>query len=410
MRFKRNSYSYLLLCIIFTISCNQNESKFASEIQKTPHFEINQEAPWREINISDAIDLNLKEYASIFHEKRYICLDDKYLIANIDKLAFYKDRIYILDATIKDRIFIFDLSGNLIKMIDNQGRGPREYVGLSDIYIDTAKSELLANERLGTGIIHYTLNGDYIAKTNSFPCTQFALFGERQINRMYFGQSFDRDVNFEIILTNKDSVLRSGFPLNNLQKSIGVSRSSFTRTASGGLQFTPIGSDTVYQFLSDTSYRIKYVIKQKKSLWKHSREQISRDKLHKLYTNESYTSFGGAIYETTKYISFMINEGSVEYDAIVKRVYLLDKAKNILYRLNPKDEIGRMESAYLVEVPPLPSTTFDDYFVGQWDVALVNVIKSSTTQKIPIKIRNKSLDSIIQKYPTNGNPIICLFK
>ena len=398
--------------ILILFSCKAHKDNFADKISDSKTFVLDQQYPWVEINLEKAVEISLVEYANFVIEKKYVYLESNELIGNIDELVIFKDKIYILDNSVKERIFIFDLTGKLIKIIDNQGRGPREYIGLSHISIDSLNNELLANDRLQTGIIHYTLDGDYIAKTNSFPCSQFALFGKRQINRMYFGQSFNNDVNYEIILADKDSVIRSGFPMNDFQRTIGVSRSSFAKNSQGQLLFTPIGSDTVYQFLSDSSLRVRYVIKQKKSLWSSfANEQISRENLRNLYINDSYTSFSGEIYETNKFVSLLINEGSVDNNHVLKRNYFLDKISNKLYRINPNKYIGKLETPFLVEVPPLPLTTYGDFFVGQWDVTMATQIKKATLNyENPKKIGSKDLDSLIKNYPENGNPILCFFK
>jgi len=402
----------LFASILIPFSCKTHKDNFADKIADSKTFVLDQQYPWVEINLEKAVEISLVEYANFVIEKKYVYLESNELIGDIDELVIFKDQIYILDNSVKERIFIFDLTGKLIKIIDNQGRGPREYIGLYHISIDSLNNELLANDRLQTGIFHYTLNGDYITKTPNYSCTQFSFFGKKMLNRMYFAQSFNKDVNYEIILADNDSVIRSGFPMKDFQRSIGVNRTSFAKNSMGQLLFTPIGSDSVYQFLSDSSLRVRYVIKQKKSLWSSfANEQISRESLRNLYINDSYTSFSGEIYETKKFVSLLINEGSVDNNAVLKRNYFLDKISNKLYRINPNKYIGNLETPFLVEVPPLPLTTYGDFFVGHWDVTMASQIKRATlNNENPKKIRSKDLDSLIKKYPENGNPILCFFK
>lgn len=404
-------FIYVFGTVLLNFSCKTHKDTFADKISSSKTFVLDQQYPWEEINLEKAIEISPLEYANLVIEKKYVYLESNELIGDIDELVIFKDQIYILDNSVKERIFIFDLTGKLIKIINDQGRGPREYLGLSHISIDSLNNELLANDRLRSGIFHYTLNGDYITKTPSYPSTQFSFFGKRMLNRMYFAQSLNRDVNYEIILADNDSVVRSGFPMKDFQRSIGVNRTSYAKNSMGQLLFTPIGSDSVYQFLSDSSFRVRYIIKQKKSLWSHSDEQLQMEKLKNLYVNEAYTSFSGGLYETSRFVCLLVDEGDVVRNFVVRREYILDKISKKLYRINPKKDIETIDTLFIVEVTPFPLTTYGDYFVGKWDEILISRIKEATLDiKNPKKIESKDLDTIIKKYPENGNPVLCFFK
>lgn len=400
-----------LLLILYSSSCKENRGELAENIQKAKAFILNQGESWREIDVEKAVEIDLIEYANLITERKYIYLDSDSLIGSIDRLLVFKDKIYILDFTVKEKIFIFKLSGELIKIINNQGRGPEEYIGLSDISIDSINNELIVNDRLRTGVLHYTLDGEYIKKTESIPCTQSSFFGKRQLNRLYFEQSFNRNVNNEIVLAENDSIIRSGFQMSDFQRHIGDNRSSFSKNSLGNLLFTPIGSDTVYQFVTDSSYRVRYVIKQNKSLWSLHKEQVSENSIKNAYVIEGYTQFDGPIYETTDYVSFLISEGDPLSNRVRLIQYIFDKKKNNLYRIEPRKEIENFKSPFLVEIPPFPVTTYGDYFVGQWDAMMIDHIKQVTSDKNnPKKIASEGLNKIIINYPKNGNPVICMFK
>ena len=53
----------------------------------------------------------------------------------MDKVLVYDNKIYILDAFVAEKVFIFDKRGVLLKTIDNKGQGPDEYAGLSGMSI-----------------------------------------------------------------------------------------------------------------------------------------------------------------------------------------------------------------------------------------------------------------------------------
>jgi len=74
------------------------------------------------------------------HEKslNFVILDtsnDDFLFSYIDKIVLSEDYIYILD-WISRRILIFDHNGNPVRSLSKRGRGPGEYLQISDFDVD----------------------------------------------------------------------------------------------------------------------------------------------------------------------------------------------------------------------------------------------------------------------------------
>ncbi len=112
-------------------------------------------------------DITFLPADSIFGEKWIVPLEttDENIISQIDKLEIYNDCFYILDNT-QDIIFIFDKSGRYITKIADFGRGPDEYLRISDFHIDDRMIYVLAGGN--RKIMCYDPEGKWL---KSFPTT-----------------------------------------------------------------------------------------------------------------------------------------------------------------------------------------------------------------------------------------------
>ena len=59
------------------------------------------------------------------------------LVGEIDKIFFYKDRLYVLDRRVGKSVFVFDLKGKWISTIARTGHGPGEYINITNPFIQS---------------------------------------------------------------------------------------------------------------------------------------------------------------------------------------------------------------------------------------------------------------------------------
>jgi hypothetical protein len=119
---------------------------------------------------------------TIISKISFIALEtnDSCLVGGIRKLTLIKDRFYILDKGINKKIFIFDIKGNFIKSIGNYGKGPGEFISLTDFLIDEKKGQLFALDAERRKVLVFNLiNGSfaYDFKIN-FLATEFEKIDE----------------------------------------------------------------------------------------------------------------------------------------------------------------------------------------------------------------------------------------
>jgi hypothetical protein len=61
---------------------------------------------------------------------------DGVYFGDINKLEIKNNRVYILDNTISNSLFVFDLNGELVFTYQNEGRAPGQYLQLSDFIVN----------------------------------------------------------------------------------------------------------------------------------------------------------------------------------------------------------------------------------------------------------------------------------
>jgi len=84
----------------------------------------------------------------------------KALFGDADKIIRYKDRIYLMDRVQTKSVIVYDTLGQFISLIAKHGRGPDEYLQLTDIFIDTVDFSLNIVSRNDKKIIQYDKNGE----------------------------------------------------------------------------------------------------------------------------------------------------------------------------------------------------------------------------------------------------------
>lgn len=140
--------SIALLCIsCLLICCKKEKREQSSEILQI-------DIPLQTAEIHLPAD-------SLFCGKEILALETTpdNLISKVDKLEITNDKLYLLDEQ-QDMIFIFDRKGKYITKIADIGRGPAEYIEISDFHIDDQVLYLCTGGN-GGKIMCYDLDGKY---------------------------------------------------------------------------------------------------------------------------------------------------------------------------------------------------------------------------------------------------------
>lgn len=105
--------------------------------------------------------------SDILPDRNYITLkiNEDFAFVSIDKLLYKNGRLYLLDFRMK-RILVFDEEGDGQFVLSRNGRGPQEYLQVSDFDIDD-KGGFWVLDAQNDAIIHYLADGTFASTTKT---------------------------------------------------------------------------------------------------------------------------------------------------------------------------------------------------------------------------------------------------
>ena len=344
--------------------------------------------------------LSYPDFITEFVDSAYfVQLSSDELIGNITKLQIFEDRIYVLDRFSAKKVFIFDMQGKLLKVIDDQGGGPKEYIHLGDMHINEDTRELIIADVTGK-YVHYNLNGEWLRSTPAIPNNFYAPFGQDSVfNFIGYGQANDSIIgDYSLVLSKGAEVLKRDFPLYPIQRHAAL-HDPFVKTGLGELLYIPSSCDTVYQLNRDLTYRAKYFVKQENSVWKHRDEELSDQERTDLIF-KGCTGLGNAIFENEKFFVFTMTVRHKNMQLVRACFYNKEKKKTFYFDITkPYDTSMLLEKS----VFPIgnPICLYGDYFV---------------TSFIPVPIKenvhllNKEYLKIMNAGTDDTNPALVFYK
>ena len=371
----------------------QNDSR-ALELSDTKIIKITYDTP-HPIRADNARIIGMDEMLDRVKSIDYIKLDSSEPIGVIDKMIVTKDKIYILDCHTAQQIFVFDKTGNLLFRIKNKGRGPKEYLSVADMQVDTIRNEILVNDALARSYLYFsTDDGTFLRREKGIANCYLACIDSLYINLTGVGQDFNDNENWAILVSDKDSVLYKGFTPTPLQDN-NFAVNSFTYDCDGKLLFTPVYSDTVYQFMSVSIVSPKYVIHQKKSIWNLYNQKIPPLEVDKLIKQNNYTRYAGKFLDGESYASFEIAHKWEEY--ITPRPYFWDKRTDIVFAW---DTANVDEDAIVHEIIRQPIAVYGDTFFGTCSPQIPEEYRKNLSPKIK---------SLLECSKESDNPIVVAY-
>ena len=371
----------------------QNDSR-ALELSDTKIIKITHDTP-HPIRADNARVIGMDEMLDMVKSIDYIKLDSSEPVGVIDKMIVTNDKIFIMDSFAAQQIFVFDKTGKLLFRIKNKGRGPKEYISIWDMQVDTIRNEILVNDALARSYLYYsTDDGTFLRREKGIANCYLACIDSLSINLQIPGQDFNDDENWAILVSDKDSVLYKGFAPTPLQDN-NFAVNSFTYDCDGKLLFTPVYSDTVYQFMSVSIVSPKYVIHQKKSIWNLYNQKIPPLEVDKLIKQNNYTRYAGKFLDGESYASFEIAHKWEEY--ITPRPYFWDKRTDIVFAWDTADVD---EDAIVHEIIRQPIAVYGDTFFGTCSPQIPEEYRKNLSPKIK---------SLLECSKESDNPIVVAY-
>ena len=115
------------------------------------------------ITFKNALDYS--ENTILFDDVRFVKLENNMegVVGENVKMKVYDDKIYILDNETQGSLLCFDSEGNFINKTGHKGKGPEEYLSLSDFCIHNDTIDLLV-QNPESYIYSYSSDGSFIRK------------------------------------------------------------------------------------------------------------------------------------------------------------------------------------------------------------------------------------------------------
>jgi hypothetical protein len=410
--------SLFTLLIVFFFSCNPSQkntneygAKIASTIEKAEIMQYVNSEPVV-IETDNAIEMYDMEQLQMVTDIKYVYLKSKEPIGEIRKILVYKDRIYILDDHISESVFIFDLEGNQIKMINDKGAGPNEYFGLNSV-LTIKNEELLISDRLRPLNLIYTLDGEFVRKEKTLPSRGMEIFDNKEILHVGDGQTWNDDIIPQIVVADADSAVRRALPYRFIQRNNFAGKLHIN--SQRNLLFAPILCDTVYQIISDSTYTPKYLLKNKKSVWKLKDDDFMNKNANMFYVSEEinnlirsnrYSAFEGHFYDNEENIFFHLSEQHYKnpqylfsswywYDKRTQKVFRImwsdisqSLFESVCKNVKEKYDLDAIKSEWI----RVPKAIWNGYYIGVIEAGEIDAYRQYYK-------KNKDTDTILNKIP-----------
>lgn len=392
---------FLILIILTILSCKHNGKRNNVEEENAQANDSLQV-----ISLTDPSDLKIED---IIDSVRYVQLETNMecLISNIRKIEVSDNRFFIQD----DKgmaIYIFDINGKFLAKISNQGRGPREYIKISEINFDQLNKKLIVSDCFSNKVFIYKPDGNLekVFKVNFEPYNVVSL-GKQLFANLY---SHNKEYTDNQILKNYDlqifdslGKMITGRIKNKTPLSINITTSnSAAQSADGSILYAPILSDTVYHISCSTKVTPKYVFKNNTSNLKN----ISESMIPKICHNEqqrilmqllerNYLFYNGTLFDSPM--------------CLIAEFGFKDKHKRLIYSKNNKTSI-------LYDVENIKGDKIIKYITKYIIAQQNNTFYSQhapTMLKLTSKIENfpnGEIHEFINNLDESNNPIIFSFK
>lgn len=383
-----------IIAALFCAACGTTQLKNspALDLSDVDAIHIMPDTPLL-IRADNAKIISTAELLDMVEQVDYIKLDSSEPIGEISKMIVTGDKIFILDAHIAQQIFVFDRTGKLLYRIKNKGRGPKEYISIWDMQVDTIRNEILLNDALARSYLYFSADdGQFIRREKGIANCYVARIDSLYVNLQNNGQDFNDEENWAILITDKDSVIYKGFEFKPIQEGDYIVN-SFYRDNDGSLLYTPINSDTVYQFTSPMAAYAKYVVCQERSIWKLYNERLSEPEICKLIKERNYTRYSANFLTTKNHVFFSIQHKWNAY--ITSRPYFWDKRTNSIY------EWKISKPSIICDIIGLPQASYNNIFISTFPS-----IKTPEEYKNTL---NPRLKKLLDNSNEGDNPILALY-
>jgi len=386
----------LILCFVTFIGCNQtiNESKLSDTIS----YEI--EVPLGQIGNDNFIK-----------SAEYILLDQEYLIGKIGRILFFENVIYIHDE-MTDRLIAFSRKGKYLFKIDEKGKGPMEYLKLTDFTIDKVGKFILIYDSYGHKILSFSIDEHKFVEEQTIDFHPTAVAWNE--NSLFFYNpytiNYPREDKYHYSLIVMSDELKSEKRYFKISENLGSFMSNPNPKGffyGKGLYFLNRFENVVYSLTKDSIYTYCEINFQNNEDFDSALDDAiskgTRD-------TERYNQCASDIQnfcENENLITFNYKRNSKQHSVI------FSKQKNeIVYHSFSHAITSLSLNSDNIPVFTFPSFASENYFISELSFELLNLLLNNKKfiESMDEKITDKDLINKFKKFDANSNPVLILSK
>ncbi len=239
--------------------------------------------------------VSLRDFVEIV-EVIPLASEENALISNISKVIVADGKYYIADFRNRSSLKVFDASGNYIGEVGSIGRGPGEYINVTDIENDPYSSSLYLLSNRSQKLFNYQLDGTFINSSFvQFYPAEFAILDKGHFAFYTNFNTSDLNESHNLLITDRKLTIQQKlfpYPMAKNGNKSGFGFSGFLNRFGQDVLYTSAFQDTIYQINTNTT-QVQYILHLENVFRreKHTPDQLSKynfiGKLHETSTTLS---------------------------------------------------------------------------------------------------------------------------
>lgn len=362
------TYAYILCFAFICNACNSNKEtnrKFPTEIakyEKTNTLKTAISIPTTiEIDLSDVTVGNL---GNDFKFIRALQIDNKEPIGEISKIDQFEEKIFIADTRNAQKLFCYNLKGELQWIFDKQGDGPLEYNKIADFVVNKSKKTIDVLDENAYKIIQVDI--DTGKPINSFKIGVYANELELYKNKYLFytfNLSVDSSLNYKLLLSdvNTKKVVSRNLPLYGEDyKKLWKGFRPVSKNRNGKIFFTETLNDTIYSIKNDTVSAEYYIDFLDKKFPNSLKNNFSQSRLLETRKKKPFISPIDFVREKYGVLNFSFSYNGKIYTAFLdtktKQIKIFRDLKNSILSYKRPQQIhiqGYLEEGFIKVIDPI---------------------------------------------------------
>ncbi len=359
------------------------------------------------------IDVPIKESKENFdfvQNVKYVFLDNQILLSKIARIIFFESNIFVHDE-LTDCIVTFSNTGRYLFHIDRKGKGPLEYLELTDFTIDQENRNILIFDGKQHKVLVYSIDNKEFEKEIQCDFFPLALAWESENLYFYNPLSFvypgNKKYHYSLIKTNTNLNEKNRyFPI---EKTMGAFRSVPNKKGffyGQELCFMNRFDNIIYGLNKDSIYtRYRVEFKNNKNFDGVLKEAIAKGRRDENFFSACASDIMDFC-EDKNFITFKYIRNNKVYSTVFSK-----QENKIIYHRYKVPLFTKALMKRNIPVFAFPICANNNYFVSVLQFRHMNFIKDNEEMQKALEeyIGDEKLKHKLLNYSPNNNPVLAFY-